>query len=84
MLEDVLTALAGVPALAGIIVVTREASLAAIARSFDAHVIADLRHEGPSAAIMPFPRNRLNTRRRPFCLPLGVFFSSSRTATQVA
>lgn len=52
MLEDVLTALARVPALAGIIVVTREASLAAIARSFDAHVIADLRHEGPSAAIM--------------------------------
>ena len=52
MLADVLTALAGVPALAGIIVVTREASFAAIARSFDAHVIADLRHEGPSAAIM--------------------------------
>ena len=52
MLEDVLTALAGVPALAGIIVVTREAALAAIARSFDARIIADLRHEGPSAAIM--------------------------------
>jgi 2-phospho-L-lactate guanylyltransferase len=52
MLEDVLTALAGVRALAGTIVVTREAALAAIARSFDAHVIADLRHEGPSAAIM--------------------------------
>ncbi|HKX11083.1 MAG TPA: 2-phospho-L-lactate guanylyltransferase [Stellaceae bacterium] len=52
MLEDVLTSLAGVLALAGTIVVTREAALAAIARSFDAHVIADLRHEGPSAAIM--------------------------------
>jgi 2-phospho-L-lactate guanylyltransferase len=52
MLEDVLTALAGVPALAGTIVVTREAALAATARSFGARVIADLRHDGPNAAIM--------------------------------
>ena len=52
MLEDVLTALAGVPRLAGMIVVTREAALAATARSFGARVIADLRHEGPNAAIM--------------------------------
>ena len=52
MLEDVLTALAGVAALAGTIVVTREAAFAATARSFGARVIADLRHEGPSAAIM--------------------------------
>jgi 2-phospho-L-lactate guanylyltransferase len=52
MLEDVLTALAGVPALAGTIVVTREAALAATARSFGARVITDLRHEGPNAAIM--------------------------------
>jgi len=52
MLEDVLTALAGVPALAGTIVVTREAALAATARLFGARVIADLRHEGPNAAIM--------------------------------
>ncbi len=51
MLEDVLVALSGVPALAGIIVVTREAVLAATARSFGARVVADLRHEGPSAAI---------------------------------
>jgi len=52
MLEDELTALAGVPALAGTIVVTREATLAATARFFGARVIADLRHEGPNAAIM--------------------------------
>jgi 2-phospho-L-lactate guanylyltransferase len=52
MLEDVLTALAGVPALAGTIVVTREAALAATAHSFGARVIADLRHDGPNAAIM--------------------------------
>jgi len=51
MLEDVLSALSGVPALAGMIVVTREAAFAATARSFGARVIADLRHEGPSAAI---------------------------------
>jgi 2-phospho-L-lactate guanylyltransferase len=52
MLEDVLAALAGVPALAGTIVVTREAALAATAHSFGARVIADLRHDGPNAAIM--------------------------------
>ena len=52
MLEDVLTALADVPALAGTIVVTREAALAATARSFGARVVADLRHNGPNAAIM--------------------------------
>ena len=51
MLEDVLTALAGVSVLAGTIVVTREAAFAATAQSFGARVIADLRHEGPSAAI---------------------------------
>lgn len=51
MLEDVLAALAGVPTLAGVIVVTREAVLAATARSSGARVIADLRHEGPNAAI---------------------------------
>jgi 2-phospho-L-lactate guanylyltransferase len=52
MLEDVLTALAAVPALAGMIVVTREATLAATARAFGARVIPDLRHDGPNAAIM--------------------------------
>jgi 2-phospho-L-lactate guanylyltransferase len=52
MLEDVLAALAEVPALAGVIVVTREAALAATARSRGAGVIADLRHDGPNAAIM--------------------------------
>ena len=52
MLEDVLAALAGVPILAGTIVVTREAALAGTARSLGARVIADLRHEGPNAAIM--------------------------------
>jgi len=52
MLEDVLTALAGVPALAGTIVVTREAALAATAHAFGARVITDLRHDGPNAAIM--------------------------------
>ncbi len=51
MLEDVLAAVADVPALAGVIVVTREAALAATARSLGARVIADLRHEGPNAAI---------------------------------
>jgi 2-phospho-L-lactate guanylyltransferase len=51
MLEDVLTALSGVPVLAGTIVVTREAAFAATAQAFGARVIADLRHEGPSAAI---------------------------------
>ncbi|HXP73727.1 MAG TPA: 2-phospho-L-lactate guanylyltransferase [Stellaceae bacterium] len=52
MLEDVLTALADVPALAGTIVVTREAALAGTARSFGARVISDLRHDGPNAAVM--------------------------------
>jgi 2-phospho-L-lactate/phosphoenolpyruvate guanylyltransferase len=52
MLEDVLAALAGVPGLAGTIVVTREAALAATAHAFGARVIADLRHDGPNAAIM--------------------------------
>ncbi len=52
MLADVLAALTAVPALAGVIVVTREAALAATARSVGARVIADLRHEGPNAAIM--------------------------------
>jgi 2-phospho-L-lactate guanylyltransferase len=51
MLEDVLAALAGVSAIAGTIVVTREAAFAATAQSLGARVIADLRHEGPSAAI---------------------------------
>lgn len=51
MLEDVLAALSGVSALAGTIVVTREAELAATAQSCGARVITDLRHEGPSAAI---------------------------------
>ena len=51
MLEDVLSALSAVPVLAGTIVVTREAAFAATAQSFGARVIADLRHEGPSAAI---------------------------------
>jgi 2-phospho-L-lactate guanylyltransferase len=51
MLEDVLTALSNVAKLAGTIVVTREAAFAATAQSFGARVIADLRHEGPSAAI---------------------------------
>jgi len=51
MFEDVLTTLSSVSALAGTIVVTREAAFAATARSFSARVIADLRHEGPSAAI---------------------------------
>ena len=52
MLEDVLAALSDVPALAGMIVVTREAALAAAARLRGARVIADLRHDGPNAAIM--------------------------------
>jgi 2-phospho-L-lactate guanylyltransferase len=51
MLEDVLAALSGVSALAGTIVVTREAVFAATAQSLGARVIADLRHDGPSAAI---------------------------------
>jgi len=51
MLEDVLAALAGVRDLAGTIVVTREATFAATAQSSGARVIADLRHDGPSAAI---------------------------------
>lgn len=52
MLADVLAALVGVPALAGTIVVTREAALAATAHASGARVIADLRHDGPNAAIM--------------------------------
>lgn len=52
MLEDVLAALTGVSALAGTIVVTREAALAATARSLGARVISDLRHDGPNAAVM--------------------------------
>jgi 2-phospho-L-lactate guanylyltransferase len=51
MLEDVLVALAGAPNLAGGLVVTRDAELAAVARSFGMRVIADLRHDGPNGAI---------------------------------
>jgi 2-phospho-L-lactate guanylyltransferase len=51
MLSDVLAALAVVPDLAGILVVTRDAELAAISRSFGAHVMTDLRHEGPTSAV---------------------------------
>ena len=51
MLGDVLAALAAVPDLAGILVVTRDAELAAIGRSFGAHVMTDLRHEGPTSAV---------------------------------
>jgi 2-phospho-L-lactate guanylyltransferase len=62
MLEDVLGALSGVPALDGVIVVTREAAFAATARSFHARVIADLRHDGPSAAIMLAARELASER----------------------
>lgn len=51
MLEDVLAALAAVPALAGTLVVTRDAELAALARSLGARIVADLRYEGPTAAV---------------------------------
>lgn len=69
MLEDVLTALTRVPALAGMIVVTREAALAATARSRGARVIADLRHEGPNAAIMLAARE-LSDERAPGMLAI--------------
>ncbi|HYB58379.1 MAG TPA: NTP transferase domain-containing protein, partial [Alphaproteobacteria bacterium] len=51
MLEDVLTTLRAVPPLAGILVVTRDAELAALARASGAYLMSDLRHEGPTAAI---------------------------------
>jgi 2-phospho-L-lactate guanylyltransferase len=51
MLSDVLTALTTTRGLAGTIVVTRDAELAALARRFGAQILSDLRHEGPSAAI---------------------------------
>jgi 2-phospho-L-lactate/phosphoenolpyruvate guanylyltransferase len=51
MLEDVLFALARAPKLAGGLVVTRDAELAAIGHSFGMRVIADLRHQGPNGAI---------------------------------
>ncbi len=51
MLGDVLAALAAVPGLAGILAVTRDAELAAIGRSFGAHIMTDLRHEGPTSAV---------------------------------
>jgi 2-phospho-L-lactate guanylyltransferase len=51
MLEDVLTSLAAVPALAGILVVTRDAELAALAGAAGCALVSDLRHEGPTGAI---------------------------------
>ncbi|HZS82979.1 MAG TPA: 2-phospho-L-lactate guanylyltransferase [Stellaceae bacterium] len=51
MLEDVLGALAAVPGLAGLLVVTRDAELAATARRLDARLMTDLRHDGPTAAV---------------------------------
>jgi 2-phospho-L-lactate guanylyltransferase len=51
MLGDVLAALAAVPGLAGLLVVTRDAELAAIARAFGAHLMTDLRHDGPTSAV---------------------------------
>jgi 2-phospho-L-lactate/phosphoenolpyruvate guanylyltransferase len=51
MLGDVLAALAAVPSLAGSLVVTRDAELAALGRSFGAHIMTDLRHEGPTSAV---------------------------------
>jgi 2-phospho-L-lactate/phosphoenolpyruvate guanylyltransferase len=51
MLEDLLKSLAAVPALAGILVVTRDAELAALARAAGAGLVSDLRHEGPTGAI---------------------------------
>jgi len=51
MLEDVLAALRRSPSLAGIVVVTRDARLAASAHQAGARVLTDLRHAGPNAAI---------------------------------
>ena len=51
MLKDVLAALARVETLAGVVVVTSDAELAAQAHAAKARVIADLRHAGPNAAI---------------------------------
>ncbi|HYB11269.1 MAG TPA: 2-phospho-L-lactate guanylyltransferase [Alphaproteobacteria bacterium] len=51
MFEDVLDALVRAPNLAGGLVVTRDAALAALARGYGLRVIADLRHEGPNGAI---------------------------------
>ena len=51
MLQDVLATLTAVPALAGILVVTRDAELAGLARASGAYLMSDLRHEGPTAAI---------------------------------
>jgi 2-phospho-L-lactate guanylyltransferase len=51
MLRDVLAALAAASGLAGTLVVTRDAELAGIAQEFGARIMADLRHEGPSAAV---------------------------------
>ena len=51
MLEDVLGILTDVPNLSGAVVVTRDAELATIGRSFGARIVSDLRHEGPNAAV---------------------------------
>ena len=51
MLEDVLAALVRVEALAGVVVVTRDAELAARAQAAGGRVIPDLRHAGPNGAI---------------------------------
>jgi 2-phospho-L-lactate/phosphoenolpyruvate guanylyltransferase len=51
MLRDVLAALSGADGLAGTLVVTRDADLAGIAQEYGARIMADLRHEGPSAAV---------------------------------
>ncbi|MSP67149.1 MAG: 2-phospho-L-lactate guanylyltransferase [Alphaproteobacteria bacterium] len=52
MLEDVLTALAATPALAGILVVTRDAPLAALARRFGAEVLTEAENRGHTAAVV--------------------------------
>jgi len=51
MLADVLAALAAVPDLAGVMVVTSDAELAALAHGAGARLLSDLRQEGPSGAI---------------------------------
>jgi 2-phospho-L-lactate guanylyltransferase len=51
MLADLLKTLAAVPALAGILVVTRDAELAALALAAGTGLVSDLRHEGPTGAI---------------------------------
>ena len=51
MYEDVLSVLAGVPALAGIAVITRDTEAAAVTESYGARILTEAENQGQTAAV---------------------------------